>query len=141
MIGPVAFLILAAAFMLAGQFTLQSAAWPRRAPRLAIALWQALSGATVVSLLLACVSLTLPGMSAAATLSEAVRACAIELQHQYSSPAGAVVSTVGISLLTFLSIRLLRALWTNYRSEEHTSELQSLMRISYAVFCLKKKIK
>src|SRR3546814_7595345 len=28
---------------------------------------------------------------------------------------------------------------TNWRSEEHTSELQSLMRISYAVFCLKKK--
>src|SRR3546814_4035768 len=27
------------------------------------------------------------------------------------------------------------------RSEEHTSELQSLMRISYAVFCLKKQIK
>src|SRR3546814_6804240 len=29
----------------------------------------------------------------------------------------------------------------NRRSEEHTSELQSLMRISYAVFCLKKKRK
>src|SRR3546814_3957357 len=29
---------------------------------------------------------------------------------------------------------------TMRRSEEHTSELQSLMRISYAVFCLKKKI-
>src|SRR3546814_10530690 len=29
----------------------------------------------------------------------------------------------------------------NARSEEHTSELQSLMRISYAVFCLKKKKK
>src|SRR3546814_7163801 len=30
--------------------------------------------------------------------------------------------------------------WTKWwRSEEHTSELQSLMRISYAVFCLKKK--
>src|SRR3546814_7936513 len=28
---------------------------------------------------------------------------------------------------------------TAFRSEEHTSELQSLMRISYAVFCLKKK--
>src|SRR3546814_7462499 len=28
---------------------------------------------------------------------------------------------------------------TTIRSEEHTSELQSLMRISYAVFCLKKK--
>src|SRR3546814_7080130 len=34
----------------------------------------------------------------------------------------------------------LRALGQN-RSEEHTSELQSLMRISYAVFCLKKKKK
>src|SRR3546814_9800043 len=33
-------------------------------------------------------------------------------------------------------VRLLRDL---ARSEEHTSELQSLMRISYAVFCLKKK--
>src|SRR3546814_4449939 len=30
---------------------------------------------------------------------------------------------------------------TGVRSEEHTSELQSLMRISYAVFCLKKKKK
>src|SRR3546814_2062374 len=29
--------------------------------------------------------------------------------------------------------------WSPVRSEEHTSELQSLMRISYAVFCLKKK--
>src|SRR3546814_9368762 len=32
-------------------------------------------------------------------------------------------------------------LTTSNRSEEHTSELQSLMRISYAVFCLKKKNK
>src|SRR3546814_6964358 len=30
-------------------------------------------------------------------------------------------------------------LWAAGRSEEHTSELQSLMRISYAVFCLQKK--
>src|SRR3546814_2880252 len=33
----------------------------------------------------------------------------------------------------------LRRLYGDPRSEEHTSELQSLMRISYAVFCLKKK--
>src|SRR3546814_5852470 len=33
------------------------------------------------------------------------------------------------------------ATWRTRRSEEHTSELQSLMRISYAVFCLKKKKK
>src|SRR3546814_3716702 len=35
--------------------------------------------------------------------------------------------------------RLVTSLVDGTRSEEHTSELQSLMRISYAVFCLKKK--
>src|SRR3546814_3815021 len=35
--------------------------------------------------------------------------------------------------------RLMFCLRSAPRSEEHTSELQSLMRISYAVFCLKKK--
>src|SRR3546814_8374250 len=34
---------------------------------------------------------------------------------------------------------VLHATFRQNRSEEHTSELQSLMRISYAVFCLKKK--
>src|SRR3546814_7266545 len=34
-----------------------------------------------------------------------------------------------------------RPMSRGYRSEEHTSELQSLMRISYAVFCLKKQNK
>src|SRR3546814_11453099 len=36
---------------------------------------------------------------------------------------------------------LMAAEYIAQRSEEHTSELQSLMRISYAVFCLKKKNK
>src|SRR3546814_1595931 len=36
-------------------------------------------------------------------------------------------------------VREKRVLTLEERSEEHTSELQSLMRISYAVFCLKKK--
>src|SRR3546814_9154686 len=50
-------------------------------------------------------------------------------------------NTLGLSQPSF------RAEWekmnlsfVSKRSEEHTSELQSLMRISYAVFCLKKKI-
>src|SRR3546814_10589936 len=37
--------------------------------------------------------------------------------------------------------RLDRTQLDDIRSEEHTSELQSLLRISYAVFCLKKKTK
>src|SRR3546814_9307295 len=42
---------------------------------------------------------------------------------------------LGAMLMTQHNIHFYQAL----RSEEHTSELQSLMRISYAVFCLKKK--
>src|SRR3546814_1029479 len=38
-----------------------------------------------------------------------------------------------------LQLRAGRRIGLRVRSEEHTSELQSLMRISYAVFCLKKK--
>src|SRR3546814_7654528 len=38
-----------------------------------------------------------------------------------------------------LAARLAAGERWDFRSEEHTSELQSLMRISYAVFCLKKK--
>src|SRR3546814_5950264 len=40
---------------------------------------------------------------------------------------------------TFLRTVGINAVLAYARSEEHTSELQSLMRISYAVFCLKKK--
>src|SRR3546814_4234289 len=44
-------------------------------------------------------------------------------------------------VLDLLGLDLPRADQDGRRSEEHTSELQSLMRISYAVFCLKQKIR
>src|SRR3546814_1502383 len=46
---------------------------------------------------------------------------------------------VGICGLALVVLPLLIHWLATLRSEEHTSELQSLMRISYAVFCLKKK--
>src|SRR3546814_9475154 len=56
---------------------------------------------------------------------------------------------IGLASLVVLGLVLLtgiggltsfgQAAFFGIRSEEHTSELQSLMRISYAVFCLKKK--
>src|SRR3546814_3143553 len=42
-------------------------------------------------------------------------------------------------ILNGLATKLEGTEWVIDRSEEHTSELQSLMRISYAVFCLKQK--
>src|SRR3546814_4099932 len=55
-----------------------------------------------------------------------------------------VAQGVGAAILTPASLALIGAVFPReqrnraIRSEEHTSELQSLMRISYAVFCLKK---
>src|SRR3546814_4596811 len=47
----------------------------------------------------------------------------------------------GVEQIAFDAIVAPRRIDRRDRSEEHTSELQSLMRISYAVFCLKKKKK
>src|SRR3546814_2848840 len=46
-----------------------------------------------------------------------------------------------LQVISRIGRRLLDPGYHRIRSEEHTSELQSLMRISYAVFCLKKKNK
>src|SRR3546814_7281596 len=57
-----------------------------------------------------------------------------------SPDAGSIVA--GVALVDDLRFGLFAgSLILAFRSEEHTSELQSLMRISYAVFCLKKKKK
>src|SRR3546814_1640395 len=49
------------------------------------------------------------------------------------------VNGVAERRITLAPLQLAAQVWGNdTRSEEHTSELQSLMRISYAVFCLKK---
>src|SRR3546814_2308295 len=51
----------------------------------------------------------------------------------------AIVSSLNKASTDEIKVRVLHS-GVGARSEEHTSELQSLMRISYAVFCLKKKI-
>src|SRR3546814_2108034 len=50
-----------------------------------------------------------------------------------------IFGPVLVLLHSTLRLHSLNATVAFWRSEEHTSELQSLMRISYAVFCLKKK--
>src|SRR3546814_5284155 len=75
--------------------------------------------------------------------------------HQPSGGAQGMAADIEIQAKEILRIRhRMNELYSKYtgrpleeiekamdRSEEHTSELQSLMRISYAVFCLKKKKK
>src|SRR3546814_605767 len=56
--------------------------------------------------------------------------------HNCDTDGNQIVEGGGDALPTFEDLRFFNF---PFRSEEHTSELQSLMRISYAVFCLKKK--
>src|SRR3546814_4865488 len=66
----------------------------------------------------------------------------VEPSIQYSHSQVNRFTFLGVEILDTFLIGLLEAQDADrdlYRSEEHTSELQSLMRISYAVFCLKKK--
>src|SRR3546814_3297301 len=81
-----------------------------------------------------------------------VRAAGIVTGRQKPHTAGGVIfvtledehGQINLIVRPKIAIRYREALLNAQllgRSEEHTSELQSLMRISYAVFCLKKKTK
>src|SRR3546814_9704233 len=63
------------------------------------------------------------------------------VQHRYAAIARCAARPGGGDRDVPDAVSRLRQSRPAARSEEHTSELQSLMRISYAVFCLKKKNK
>src|SRR3546814_9527082 len=63
-------------------------------------------------------------------------ACAPTLRHMHAQELAHLSTFEDLLVRHRVRPTLLQPVW---RSEEHTSELQSLMRISYAVFCLKKK--
>src|SRR3546814_6597237 len=63
------------------------------------------------------------------------------ISHAMTSIATGGFSNYDASIAHFDNAGIEWAMSVIMRSEEHTSELQSLMRISYAVFCLKKKNK
>src|SRR3546814_3225206 len=75
---------------------------------------------------------------------EAVRRRPVKAKAQELAFLSGLALLVSLMLLVTLNDLSTLGLWEKLanlagRSEEHTSELQSLMRISYAVFCLKKK--
>src|SRR3546814_3454519 len=69
-------------------------------------------------------------------VEDACRAVAHELNRYI--PALGTVAVIAPLMGLFGTVVGMIEIFGSYRSEEHTSELQSLMRISYAVFCLKK---
>src|SRR3546814_1813225 len=79
---------------------------------------------------------SLGGAAAVSQMSSEARADALEhyMEEQLDATAGAKAQAKKVPTAAEIEEQI-------GRSEEHTSELQSLMRISYAVFCLKKKNK
>src|SRR3546814_7131934 len=79
----------------------------------------------------------------AALLRKAEASCIYKLRQGVDGlrgpPLGNQCRTLLENMLTTITPAMMRPRPRMARSEEHTSELQSLMRISYAVFCLKKK--
>src|SRR3546814_5819669 len=74
---------------------------------------------------------TLPGVTGAGGLQALIKG---------GTPVdGQRIVVAGSGPLLWAAAATAQARGAHIRSEEHTSELQSLMRISYAVFCLKKK--
>src|SRR3546814_5534603 len=73
-----------------------------------------------------------------AAFADGIRACAIVFMHGYRYPAHEAAVAKLAREIGFAQVSTSHGT-SPLRSEEHTSELQSLMRISYAVFCLKKK--
>src|SRR3546814_1772315 len=69
----------------------------------------------------------------------AQRSCSPHMLASFA-PLGSPSLMHGSSDFNYIAIHARNVTLSPGRSEEHTSELQSLMRISYAVFCLKKKL-
>src|SRR3546814_3639606 len=68
------------------------------------------------------------------TLFRSLHLCASLFVHGFVDTTSFSSKVASDRILSYFKTR-----FCSLRSEEHTSELQSLMRISYAVFCLKKK--
>src|SRR3546814_7995982 len=94
---------------------------------------------------------TIPELARVGLLEDEARSSGIEVEVRYTDtsgwysnyrigePTAAAKILIDKSNDTIIGAHMLGPEYGELRSEEHTSELQSLMRISYAVFCLKKK--
>ena len=79
-----------------GASALRRARWPLRAPRLAVATWQALCASIVVSLVLAGIGFWMPEGGWSAGLASLIHVCEAALRRSYAAPADAAVHLAGL---------------------------------------------
>lgn len=98
MIAALSLLAYALTLAVAGPRLLRAASWADRAPRLAIAAWQALTVTVLASIALAGAALTFPMVSVSRDLAGLLQACVMAIQEQYASPGGAAAGATGAVL-------------------------------------------
>lgn len=132
MIAPVMLILLGLMLALLGPVVLRRSSWLERCPRIGIAAWQALSFSLVSTVILAGAALAVPVVPWTTDLAELVRACAMALVEQYSTPGGAVVSTTGIVAVLALLARVGYSAARGLRAAASTRsrQLQSLALIA-----------
>lgn len=72
--------------------------WADRAPRVAIAAWQAATVSVILAVVLGAVALAFPAMRISANLAEVLRECVMALRAHYASPGGAATAGTGAVL-------------------------------------------
>jgi Zn-dependent protease with chaperone function len=96
----------AALLLTAGAPALVRAAWPDRAPSLAIAAWLALTGTAVASVVLGGLALLLSSGRVSADLAALLAACVMALRAHYAHPGGAALAGAGALLALAVTIRV-----------------------------------
>lgn len=131
MIAPVVLILLAAVLTVFGPMVLKRSTWLERSPRLGIAAWQALSLSLVSTVVLAGLSLAVPVIPWTTDLAQLVRACAMALLEQYSTPGGAIVSTTGLvgagAVLARVAYSLVKGLMAAARSRSRQLEALAMI--------------
>lgn len=136
MTAPVVLIVLAVLLAVPAPMLLRRSTWPERSPRLGVAAWQALSLSLVSTVVLAGLALAVPSVPWTADLAQLVRACAMALLEQYSTPGGAVVSTTGVVAALAVPARvgysLIRGLTNAARSRRRQLRLLAMIASPHA---------
>lgn len=84
---------------------LRRADWTRRAPRLGVAAWHALSASVLMSLLLAGIAVVVPSNVVSNSLAELLRACVMAIQAQYATAGGSILHAAAAAATILLAVR------------------------------------
>jgi len=110
-----------------GAWLLREAAWPARAPRLAIAVWLALATSVLLSVACGAFTLSVRLHLVSTDLATFFHLCVTHVRSAYATPGGAVTTTLALVLLTLVWARCLWGVATTLRHAAQQRKRQLLI--------------